>query len=230
MLPPADVKREPLGKPKSLQQKLINVLHVLLLLVSLSIAFCLFDNTLFAWHPVFMSIGYILFMAEGLISAVAFRNVEGQDRVKAIQSHALLQLRAVVCIILGFVVIYRNKVIHGKQHFTSLHAKVGLGTLVLSMLGPVVGAISFRRLGFLQKFPESIQPIIKTLHKKMGAITWFMAVVTIELALTHHAVNKGLLTRAWQGGCALLALLMLWLILHIDGKAKPAVDPLSKVV
>lgn len=92
----------------------INVaLHGVLVVVSLSIAFSLFDSTLFAWHPLFMSIGYLLFMAEGLISAVRFRHLDGPERVRAIQSHALWQLRAVLCVFIGFVIIYRNKVGRG---------------------------------------------------------------------------------------------------------------------
>lgn len=59
-----------------------------------------------------MSIGYLLFMTEGLISAIMFRQLDGPERVRAIQSHALLQLRAVLCIAAGFLVIYRNKVKH----------------------------------------------------------------------------------------------------------------------
>lgn len=39
-----------------------------------------------------------------------FRHLDGPERVRSIQSHALLQLRAVVCIAVGFGVIYRNKV------------------------------------------------------------------------------------------------------------------------
>ena len=37
--------------------------------ISLSIAFVLFDSSLFGWHPLFMSVGFLLFMTEGLIGA-----------------------------------------------------------------------------------------------------------------------------------------------------------------
>lgn len=89
----------------------LNILiHAAAILISLSIAFALFDNTLFAWHPLFMSVGYLLFMTEGLMSAVVFRHMDGADRVRAIWAHALMQCRAVICIIIGFIVIYQNKV------------------------------------------------------------------------------------------------------------------------
>ena len=55
--------------------------------------------------------------------------------------------------IFGFGVIYRNKVIHGRAHFTSLHGKMGLLTLVLALLSPVLGALSFKSLGLINMLP-----------------------------------------------------------------------------
>ncbi|EFJ53321.1 hypothetical protein VOLCADRAFT_120257 [Volvox carteri f. nagariensis] len=171
---------------RPLQQRIIGrltlALHCTVACVALSIAFVLFDNTLFAWHPAFMSIGYIVFMTEGLIAAIHFRQIDGPERVKAIWSHALLQLRAVICVIIGFGVIYRRKIILGKPHFVSLHAKFGLATLILSILMPLWGLL--------------------------GLLTWLLALVTIELALPHPAVNKGWLTLAWQIGVGLIAVLL----------------------
>lgn len=94
----------------SVVAKLNLLLHASVALVSLSIAFVLFDKSLFSWHPLFMSLGYLLFMTEGLISAVMFRHLDGPERVKAIWGHALMQTRALVCICIGFGVIYQNKV------------------------------------------------------------------------------------------------------------------------
>eukprot|EP00798_Chlamydomonas_sp_ICE-L_P026603 gene26603-18374_t len=56
------------------------MLHASAVIMALSIAFLLFDGTLFAWHPLFMSVGYLLFMAEGLLSAVMFRHMDGPER------------------------------------------------------------------------------------------------------------------------------------------------------
>ena len=61
--------------------QLNTLLHISAVLMALSIAFLLFDSTLFAWHPLFMSIGYLLFMTEGLLSAVMFRHLDGTERV-----------------------------------------------------------------------------------------------------------------------------------------------------
>ncbi|PNW82466.1 hypothetical protein CHLRE_06g280100v5 [Chlamydomonas reinhardtii] len=223
--------------PKAGTQRVVNrltlALHASVALVALSIAFVLFDNSLFAWHPAFMSIGYIVFMTEGLIAAIHFRHIDGPDRVKAIWSHALLQIRALVCVLIGFGVIYRNKILLGKPHFMSLHAKFGLATLILSVLMPLWGLVSFRRMGIIQKFPERWQPRIKALHRQLGLLTWLLALVTIELALPHPAVAKGRLTQAWQAGVALIGVLLLGLSLKAVVTPKSlggAEDPLSKTV
>lgn len=99
------------GRAATSRLDLSRVMHILVILTSLSIAFSVFDGTLFAWHPLFMSIGYLLFMAEGLMSALGFRMLDGPDRVAGINGHALLQIRATLAIILGFGVIYKNKVV-----------------------------------------------------------------------------------------------------------------------
>lgn len=56
----------------------------------------------------------------------------------------------------------------GKQHFTSLHGKVGVVTLALALASPLLGVCSFRRLGVIQKFPEPWQPRLKWLHRLVG--------------------------------------------------------------
>lgn len=47
--------------------RLTLALHASVVAVALSLAFVLFDNSLFAWHPVFMAIGFLIFMSEGVL-------------------------------------------------------------------------------------------------------------------------------------------------------------------
>ena len=68
------------------------------------------DTTLFAWHPIFMTAGFLAFMVEGVLTALDFRAREGMPRVRAIQKHATLQMAASACILLGFTAIVANKV------------------------------------------------------------------------------------------------------------------------
>jgi hypothetical protein len=85
--------------------------HICIIAISLSLALGNFDGTLFAWHPLLMSLGGLLFCSEGVLHAAQMRGLDsGPERVAAIQGHALLQVRSLVCFLLGFAVIARNKV------------------------------------------------------------------------------------------------------------------------
>lgn len=73
---------------KQLIERLTTVLHCSVVVVALSLACCVFDGSLFAWHPVLMSVGYLIFMGEGVLSAVLFRTLDGPERV----SHSCVML------------------------------------------------------------------------------------------------------------------------------------------
>jgi cytochrome b-561 domain containing protein 2 len=70
----------------------------------------LFDSTLFSYHPTLMSVGFLGAMSEGVLTALKFRQLEGQQRMAAIQRHLYIQLAAAAAITAGFYAIYRNKV------------------------------------------------------------------------------------------------------------------------
>lgn len=201
---------------------LINSIHALALLCSLSIPVAVFNGTLFSWHPTLMALAFLGFTAEGVVTSILFRSKEGQDRVRAIQRHLLLQALAFLCLLGGFYTIYQNKVVHGKQHWKSVHAKFGLATFILGIVAPLGGLISFRRLGLLQKFPDKLQPRIKWAHRNIGILTWLLALVTVQLALTHHAVWKGAVSRCWQLGVMALgaAVLVLSACVRQGGKGR----------
>ena len=60
------------------------------------------------------------------------------------------------------------QVVHGKAHFTSWHAKVGLTVFILSIVAPLGGVASFRKFGLLQRMPEKLQPRIKWAHRNVS--------------------------------------------------------------
>eukprot|EP01023_Acetabularia_acetabulum_P036230 TRINITY_DN3425_c0_g1_i2.p1 TRINITY_DN3425_c0_g1~~TRINITY_DN3425_c0_g1_i2.p1 ORF type:complete len:300 (-),score=38.26 TRINITY_DN3425_c0_g1_i2:403-1302(-) len=172
--------------------------HVLAILFSVSLIVSVSNKSLFSYHPTFMTLGYVVFMAEGVIAGIKFRRLDGKDRAKAITTHAMWQLSAVSSILIAFTLIYYNKMLMGKPHFTSWHAKFGLATVIFSVITPILGATAFRTLGLLQKFEEKTQVFLKKAHRNMGAIVWMVSLFTIELALPHKAVFKGWLTHVWQ--------------------------------
>ena len=80
----------------------------------------------------------------------------------------------------------RAQNLKGKQHFTSLHGKVGLCAFSLALAAPLLGAAAFRRLGLIQRFPEAWQPRLKWLHRLVSA---------------RPAVGMGGWVEAGGGGC-----------------------------
>lgn len=78
--------------------------------VIISFWMCVLDSSLFAWHPTFMTLGFLGFMTLGVVRSITFRKLDGSPRVKAIQIHALFQASAVLCITLGLAAVVTNKV------------------------------------------------------------------------------------------------------------------------
>ena len=66
---------------------------------------------LFSWHPVFITLGFVGLMSEGILLGAAFRALDGRERVAAIIRHALMQVGACIAIAIGFWAIYWNKVV-----------------------------------------------------------------------------------------------------------------------
>lgn len=81
------------------------------IVLTISIAADTFNTTLFALHPMFISLGFLGFMSEGVLLAHSFRLLDGPDRVKAIWQHALMQVAACISISIGFGAIFFNKVL-----------------------------------------------------------------------------------------------------------------------
>ena len=84
--------------------------HATVAVTVLSLLVMQFDGTLFSYHPAAMSSGFLALMTEGVLTALKFRRLEGQQRVPAIQTHLYIQAAATLAVTLGFVAIAWNKV------------------------------------------------------------------------------------------------------------------------
>jgi hypothetical protein len=97
-----------------MQGAFVSTIQTLSVFVSLGMVLAMlpaiYKGDLFAWHPVFMTVGFLGFMCEGILAAYRFRGTEGAARVAAIENHLWIQVASTVCIALGFYSIYRNKV------------------------------------------------------------------------------------------------------------------------
>ena len=95
-------------------------IHAVVAVTVLSLVAMQYNGTLFSWHPVMMSIGTLGLMSEGVLTALKFRRLEGQQRVAAIQLHLYIQAAATVAVTLGFIAIARNKVPRGARYLCFL--------------------------------------------------------------------------------------------------------------
>lgn len=182
--------------------------HYTIVITVATLCALLFDGTLFSYHPTLMSIGFLALMSEGVLTALKFRQLEGQQRVAAIQRHFYIQLVAALAVSAAFYAIYRNKVIHGKAHFKTTHGKLGFATLLLAFVAPLGGALSFKKFGLINALPEALHGTVKYAHRKVGLVTWLMALLTVQLQLTHPAVFKGAMSHFWRVAVGALGLLV----------------------
>lgn len=201
--------------------KYLGLLRIVFVGVAATVAFASFDGSLFSWHPLFMSLGFLIFMSEGILGALSFRALDNQARVAAIIGHALMQVRAMVLVLLGFAVIFQNKRVHNKHHFMSTHSKWGLAALILTLLSPALGVLSFKRLGLFQMLPDTLQPHVKLFHRRLGIVTWLVALVAIQLALPHKAVYIPVVTEVWQAAIMVGAFAVVLLYNKKGGTAGP---------
>ena len=105
-------EEQPQGKMHSVATTGI---HLLVAFLCISTSLDAYNATLFCWHPIMMSLGFLGLMAEGILMAVNLRSVEGGHRVIAIQLHASVQALGIASIAIGFWAIWRNKVRHSHR-------------------------------------------------------------------------------------------------------------------
>lgn len=96
--------------PATVAAMLVPFIYSLSAAVTFTLCAFVFDGSLFAWHPTFMSVGFLGFMTLGVVRSITFRTLDGKARTKAIQIHAFLQGVASSCMFGGLGCIVQNKV------------------------------------------------------------------------------------------------------------------------
>lgn len=89
---------------------------------------------LFSWHPFLMILGVIGMMGVALHT----KKLGGYRNTKI---HAIMTSSGFIMSLGGLIVIYQNKELAGKNHFTSVHSIFGLVTLCGFALSMVAGLI-----------------------------------------------------------------------------------------
>lgn len=105
--------------------------------------------SLFAFHPIFMTLGCVLLLSEGflvyrnsvLVGAFSEIMAAAPPKGKARSLHVCLQMSGGACALLGLVFIAANKVRQGKPLLPgSLHAALGTAALALVAVQAFAGA------------------------------------------------------------------------------------------
>ncbi|XP_070559595.1 transmembrane reductase CYB561D2-like [Ptychodera flava] len=138
-------------------------------------------SSLFSWHPTLMCVSFAFLMAE----AILFFSPESTLLPKAMRKtkvkyHWINMVTAIACAVAGLVIIFINKNIHGKSHFTSWHGILGLITVIYSCLQSTGGTLLL--------YPKVVSGMVKLAdlklyHATSGLLLFTLACTTLILGL-----------------------------------------------
>ncbi|XP_069679378.1 transmembrane reductase CYB561D2-like [Periplaneta americana] len=182
-----------------------------------------FDQTsLFSWHPSFMTLGFVLLMAEAIMAIskdniVVFLLPSLQNSTRRL--HWILQGGAASCIIVGFTIIVVNK--GDRPHFTSLHGIVGLIAVIFTFLTCIGGIFTL----YSVKFKDWIKPSYNKLgHVLVGTLTFVLGVVAEGTGMNTRGFRKD---EAAQITCIVLLSLASFVV--FEGAARTAYMRLKRM-
>ncbi|EWM20939.1 cytochrome b-561 domain containing 1 [Nannochloropsis gaditana] len=181
--------------------------------------------TLFSFHPVFMSMGCVLFMTEGIL---AYRNhacfqflspiMRNSARVKLQNIHRGFHILAAVCVVMGMAFIFSNKV---KKHRTilptSIHAALGFLVCALMVLQMIAGLekLDAQRSGVIGGNGRDGGGVLYRWHGKAGLILYDVAMATVATGLV-KSLGFGLITFLM-----VLHVCLVWFMVHLQMGSKP---------
>lgn len=123
-----------------------------------------------------------------------FLNAARDTKVLA---HHCLQVFAIVSSMLGFVVIYLNKNMKDKPHFTTWHGLLGVVTVCSIPLAAVGGNIvKYKGLRDMLKVKQSLGEL-KIMHATGGLMAFTLVMSTMMLALYTDWFTNQVHTFAW---------------------------------
>lgn len=128
----------------------------------------------FSWHPFLMVTGFVGLMGIGAVT----KKLGGYSNTKL---HGILASLGLMSALGGLYVIWKNKELHGKEHITTLHAWMGIVTIV-SAFGPsIVGAVFLHPDFGIDKTNQQF----RFAHKWFGRLVISSAYITGYLGLRH---------------------------------------------
>ncbi|KAM3914215.1 transmembrane reductase CYB561D2 [Leptodactylus fuscus] len=161
-------------------------------------------TTLFSWHPFLMSLAFSFFMTEAILvfspDSSLMRSFSRKARVRA---HWILQLLCALCASLGLGIIYYNKSVHGKPHFSTWHGLLGLLT-VLWALVQNAGGVTLLYPKLVQRWTLSTR---KLYHATSGLLGFLLGCTSLFLGMCSLWFSANVTGGSWYllALCPLLA-------------------------
>lgn len=126
-------------------------------------------------HSGLMVLGFCL-MLSGFAAARFLR-----ARRRWLRIHRTLGTAGASSIMLGFIAAFLMVALFGGKHFAVFHARLGMAAVMMSLLTPALGQLQFTL--------KSRAKVIRTWHRRSGAIT----LVLITLAIISGIIRVGIL-------------------------------------
>jgi hypothetical protein len=171
---------------------------------------------LFSFHPILMSVGCLVFIAQAIVaqSNTTLVDVLGplmqhgkKAKVRAI--HQNLNTIGAFFLLVGLVFMFANKYIQGKSLIPqTLHALLGWVSLLL------VCAQGYFGMKKMEKIADTRSPKIHTFHGDMGLLTWDLLCLTVVLGMLEF------LTFSLFHLVVETSVVCIWWIVHLQVKKK----------
>ena len=169
-------------------------------------------SKLFQWHPILMTVGYAWLMVEGVAAGKAMvRSRSVEERFWWRDAHMYLLFFALCAICGGFGVIFYNKSVGGRPHFTSWHGFGGVVAVGVYVVQTVLGFVIYSGLCGKLGVDLPSQYKVRRLHAVLAYVAVLLGACAFGLGLlSNFAVARwGVATRAMIG--------VMYIGLHIVG-------------
>lgn len=147
-------------------------------------------STLFSYHPALMTIAYSLLVFEAVQIFNKSNPVRSWLPVRPVTFHWLLAGTSMICIGGGMYAVFTHKENLGKEHFVSLHSKLGLVANSGMFMTAIGGVLTLYRRNL------SLPPIVKTGHMVAGAVVYSCAVGALLTGLSSNWFSNVVMVNA----------------------------------
>ncbi|CAH1169630.1 unnamed protein product [Phaedon cochleariae] len=178
-------RRPPPPPPPGLKDDLTTIAHVSVLLFVVLILYLCFCRPFefFTWHPLLLSLGWMLLMTEGVL-IISKENPIGRrlrlNHTLKLRYHWIIIAIALALILAGFLVIVINKNNLNKQHFKTWHGLFGL----LGIIGCLPAVMNGTAALFDAELKSFIKPsTIKLIHQASGSVAFIFGGLAVILSV-----------------------------------------------